>query len=83
MTGTRCSPPTWSEEGFAPLGTPPWGDLAIVDKQSAQRFAANFKTPTLVLHGEKDFRVPITQGLAYLQHAATKRRADAPGLLPR
>ena len=50
---------------FRALAAPPWGDLSIVDKQSAQRFAANFKTPTLVLHGEKDFRVPITQGLAY------------------
>ena len=50
---------------FRALGTSPWGDLSIVDKQSAQRFAANFKTPTLVLHGEKDFRVPVTQGLAY------------------
>ncbi|MDX2035033.1 MAG: S9 family peptidase [Isosphaeraceae bacterium] len=47
------------------LGAPPWGDLSIVDRQSAQRFAKNFKTPTLVLHGERDFRVPITQGLAY------------------
>ncbi len=25
--------------------------------------AANFQTPTLVLHGEKDYRVPYTQGL--------------------
>ena len=50
---------------FRALGAPPWGDLSIVDRQSAQRFAASFKTPTLVLHGEKDFRVPITQGLAY------------------
>jgi dipeptidyl aminopeptidase/acylaminoacyl peptidase len=50
---------------FRALGAPPWGDHSIVDRQSAQRFAANFKTPTLVLHGEKDFRVPITQGLAY------------------
>jgi dipeptidyl aminopeptidase/acylaminoacyl peptidase len=24
----------------------------------------SFKTPTLVVHGEKDFRVPIEQGLA-------------------
>jgi len=47
------------------LGAPPWGDLTIVDKQSAQRFAANFKTPTIVIHGEKDYRVPVTQGLAY------------------
>jgi dipeptidyl aminopeptidase/acylaminoacyl peptidase len=47
------------------LGAPPWGDLTKVDKQSAQRYAANFKTPTLVLHGEKDYRVPIAQGMAY------------------
>ncbi|HEX3316284.1 MAG TPA: S9 family peptidase [Gemmataceae bacterium] len=47
------------------LGSLPWGDLANIDKQSPQRFAANFKTPTLVSHGEKDFRVPVTQGLEY------------------
>jgi dipeptidyl aminopeptidase/acylaminoacyl peptidase len=47
------------------LGAPPWEGYDKVDKQSAQRFAANFKTPTLVLHGEKDYRVPVTQGLAY------------------
>ena len=28
-------------------------------------FAANFKTPTLIMHGEKDYRVPINQGLEY------------------
>ena len=55
----------WVRGRFRAVGAPPWGDLSIVDNQSAQRFAANFKTPTLVLHGEKDFRVPITQGLAY------------------
>jgi dipeptidyl aminopeptidase/acylaminoacyl peptidase len=48
-----------------PLGAPPWGDLTRIDKQSPQRFAANFKTPTLVMHGEKDFRVPVTQGFEY------------------
>ena len=47
------------------LGAFPWSDLEKVDKQTAQRFAANFKTPTIVLHGEKDFRVPVTQGLEY------------------
>jgi len=47
------------------LGAPPWGDLSKIDQQSPQRFAANFKTPTLVVHGEKDFRVPITQGIEY------------------
>jgi len=47
------------------LGAPPWGDLDKIDRQSPQRFAKNFKTPTLVTHGEQDFRVPVTQGLEY------------------
>jgi dipeptidyl aminopeptidase/acylaminoacyl peptidase len=47
------------------LGTPPWGDLTKIDRQNARRFAANFKTPTLVVHGEKDYRVPVTQGFEY------------------
>jgi dipeptidyl aminopeptidase/acylaminoacyl peptidase len=48
-----------------PLGATPWGDLSQIDKQTPQRFAANFKTPTLVMHGEKDYRVPVTQGFEY------------------
>ena len=48
-----------------PLGALPFGDQAKIDKQNPQKFAANFKTPTLVLHGEKDFRVPVTQGFEY------------------
>jgi len=48
-----------------PLGALPWGDQAKIDKQNPQRFAANFKTPTLVMHGEKDYRVPVTQGMEY------------------
>jgi dipeptidyl aminopeptidase/acylaminoacyl peptidase len=32
-------------------------------KWSPHKFAANFKTPTLVTHGEQDFRVPIGEGL--------------------
>jgi dipeptidyl aminopeptidase/acylaminoacyl peptidase len=47
------------------LGAPPWGDLEKIDRQSPQRYARNFKTPTLVSHGEQDFRVPVTQGLEY------------------
>jgi dipeptidyl aminopeptidase/acylaminoacyl peptidase len=47
------------------LGAFPWNDISKVDRQSASRYSANFKTPTLILHGEKDFRVPHTHGLAY------------------
>src|SRR5438046_10480796 len=48
-----------------PFGALPFGDQAKIDKQNPQRFAKNFKTPTLVLHGEKDYRVPVTQGFEY------------------
>lgn len=48
-----------------PLGALPWGNLEKIDHQSPQRYAANFKTPTLVIHGEKDYRVPVTQGFEY------------------
>jgi dipeptidyl aminopeptidase/acylaminoacyl peptidase len=47
------------------LGALPWGDLEIIDRQSPQRYSRNFKTPTLVTHGERDYRVPLTQGLEY------------------
>jgi dipeptidyl aminopeptidase/acylaminoacyl peptidase len=60
------------------LGAAPWGDLTRIDKQNAQRFAANFKTPTLVIHGEKDFRVPVTQGLEYYN---TLRQKGVPARL--
>jgi dipeptidyl aminopeptidase/acylaminoacyl peptidase len=47
------------------LGAFPWGQPGAVDKQSPNRFAKNFRTPTLVTHGERDFRVPVTQGMEF------------------
>lgn len=44
-------------------GAEPWVDPARVDLYSPSRSAAAFKTPTLILHGERDYRVPYTQGL--------------------
>jgi dipeptidyl aminopeptidase/acylaminoacyl peptidase len=41
----------------------PWTNPAMYDKWSPHKFAANFKTPTLVVHGELDYRVPVTEGL--------------------
>lgn len=60
------------------LGGFPWEDYGRNDKQSANRFAQNFRTPTLVLHGEKDYRVPITQGLEYYN---TLRQKGVPARL--
>ena len=47
------------------LGAFPWNNAAAVDRQSPSHFAKHFKTPTLVTHGERDFRVPLTQGLEF------------------
>ena len=41
----------------------PFTNLANIEKWSPNRFAAGFETPMLVLHGERDYRVPVTQGL--------------------
>jgi dipeptidyl aminopeptidase/acylaminoacyl peptidase len=42
-----------------------WDDLARVNAQSPHAFAAQMNTPTLVIHGALDYRVPDAQGLAY------------------
>ncbi len=47
------------------LGTWYWDDPAKVQAQSPHTYAANMNTPTLVVHGALDYRVPDTQGLAY------------------
>jgi dipeptidyl aminopeptidase/acylaminoacyl peptidase len=39
--------------------------MAKAHSQSPHAFAASMQTPTLVIHGAKDYRVPDAQGLAY------------------
>ncbi|MEJ2721200.1 MAG: S9 family peptidase [bacterium] len=46
------------------LGGAPWQSEDYV-KFSPSTYAENFKTPTLVITGEKDFRVPYTQSLQF------------------
>lgn len=48
---------TWEFKGF------PWQNPEMYEKWSPSKSAANFKTPTLVIHGELDYRVPYGQGL--------------------
>jgi dipeptidyl aminopeptidase/acylaminoacyl peptidase len=43
------------------LGDVPWKALDLYLGRSPVAHAANLKTPTLILHGEKDFRVPVPQ----------------------
>ena len=42
-----------------------WDDPAQVQSQSPSSFAKAMATPTLVIHGALDYRVPDQQGLAY------------------
>jgi dipeptidyl aminopeptidase/acylaminoacyl peptidase len=41
-----------------------WASPEGYARHNPRDFVKNFKTPTLVVHGEKDYRVPIEQGLA-------------------
>jgi dipeptidyl aminopeptidase/acylaminoacyl peptidase len=54
------------------LGAFHWDDEARVMKQSPHHYAQNFNTPTLVIHGEQDYRVPYYQGLAYYNTLRTR-----------
>jgi dipeptidyl aminopeptidase/acylaminoacyl peptidase len=55
-----------TEELWFPLwefGGNPWDHPEEYAKWSPNNFAKEFHTPTLVIHGELDFRVPYNQGL--------------------
>jgi len=41
----------------------PWDNPELYSKWSPSNFVKEFKTPTLVMHGEQDFRVPVSQGM--------------------
>ena len=47
------------------VGANNWDDMARVHAQSPHAFARHMRTPTLVIHGALDYRVPDAQGLAY------------------
>jgi dipeptidyl aminopeptidase/acylaminoacyl peptidase len=41
---------------------PPWKNRDLYRKWSPHEYAANFKTPTLVVHGQNDYRLDVSQG---------------------
>ena len=51
--------PQWDLKGT------PWDNPQGYDKQSPSSFVTGFKTPCLVITGERDYRVPYTQSLAF------------------
>ena len=56
----------------------PWDNPELYQKWSPNRHVKNFATPTLVVQGEQDFRVPVNQGLELF--TALQRR-DIPSKL--
>lgn len=44
-------------------GGTPWDNYEKMQSHNPAAFAANFKTPMLLIHGEQDFRVPIGHAL--------------------
>ena len=50
--------------GFAEvMGGTPWGNVEGLQRNNPMFYAKNFKTPTLVIHGELDYRVPYGNAL--------------------
>jgi len=49
--------PQWEFRGM------PWDNPEMYARWSPSYFVKDFKTPTLVIHGEEDYRVPLEQGL--------------------
>lgn len=65
--------PEWEFGGI------PWENPELFDRYSPIRYASRFNTPTLVIHGEHDYRVPFTQGFQIF--TALQRRGVASRLL--
>ena len=60
------------------LGGTPWSNPESYAKWSPHTYAKNFKTPTLVTHGEIDYRVPVGEAL---QLFTTLQRQGVPSRL--
>ncbi|HEX6255186.1 MAG TPA: S9 family peptidase [Euzebyales bacterium] len=54
----------WTYGWADALGGAPWKDHAASLRSSPAAHYADYTTPTLVIHGDNDHRVPIDQGLA-------------------
>jgi len=55
------------------LGAFHWENPPQVMRQSPHHYVKSAKTPTLVIHGEQDYRVPATQALQYYNTLHAKK----------
>jgi dipeptidyl aminopeptidase/acylaminoacyl peptidase len=63
FNGVTDSPAYWMRS----LECNPYTDRDGFDRYSPAQFIANWKTPVLIIHGERDFRVPVGEGLALFE----------------
>ncbi len=49
------------------LGGTPWENIEVLHYYSPSTYACNFKTPMLIIHGQLDYRVDLSDGLAMFQ----------------
>ncbi|HVO10633.1 MAG TPA: S9 family peptidase [Vicinamibacteria bacterium] len=61
------------------FGGPPWRRPDLYQRWNPANHVAQFRTPTLVVHGERDFRLPLEQGLS--MYAALRRQGVPARLL--
>jgi dipeptidyl aminopeptidase/acylaminoacyl peptidase len=73
--GTTDSPAFWELH----MGETPWDRPGEYDRYSPHSRIERWRTPTLVIHGERDYRVPISEALALFE--ALQRRGVESELL--
>jgi dipeptidyl aminopeptidase/acylaminoacyl peptidase len=59
--------PVWEFHGM------PWENPEVYAKFSPSYYVTNFRTPTLVVHGELDYRVPVGQGMQLFTALQTQK----------
>jgi dipeptidyl aminopeptidase/acylaminoacyl peptidase len=58
--GTTDHPASWYLDMG---GENPYADMERFDRYAPIRYVQNWKTPVLIIHGERDYRCPISEGL--------------------
>ena len=72
FTGTTDHPAWWYLEMG---GEDPYADPSAYDRYAPIRHIKQWKTPALIIHGEKDYRCPIGEGLNLFEALQYHRRA--------